>query len=59
MFNYFKEIFDRWMTAITFAEANEHELALDFLHDRPQKKVRKKTDVRIRRDEETRPQMRT
>lgn len=58
MFN-FKEIFDRWMTAITFAEANEHELALDFLHDRPQKKLRKKADKRIERDQEIRPQMRT
>ena len=57
MFN-FKEIFDRWMTAITFAEANEHELALDILHDRPEKEVRKKVDARIRRDEEKRPQMR-
>ena len=54
----FKEMFDRWMTAITFAEANEHDLALDILHDRPEKEVRKKADVRIRRDEETRPQMR-
>ncbi len=54
----FKEIFDRWMTAITFAEANEHELALDILHDRPEKEVRKKVDARIRRDAEKRPQMR-
>ena len=48
----FKETFDRWMKAITFAEANEHELALDILHDRPERKAQ------IRRDKETRPQMR-
>jgi hypothetical protein len=53
----FKETFDRWMKAITFAEANEHELALDILHDRPERKVRKRVDTQIRRDEETRPQM--
>ena len=46
------------MVAITFAEANEHELALDFMHDRPEKKRRKRIDVLIRQSEDTRPQMR-
>ena len=55
----FKETFDRLMAAITFAEANEHEIALDILHDRPKKESRKRTDARIRPREETRPEMRT
>jgi len=54
----FKETFDRMMAAITFAEANEHELALDIMHDRPEKESRKRVDVQIRRSEENRPQMR-
>jgi hypothetical protein len=54
----FKETFDRLMVAITFAEANEHELALDIMHDRPEEGSRKKVDAQIRRSEETRPQMR-
>jgi hypothetical protein len=54
----FKETFDRLMVAITFAQANEHELALDVLHDRPERDSRKRVDAHIRRSEETRPQMR-
>jgi hypothetical protein len=54
----FKKTFDRLMAAITFAEANEHETALDIMHDRPEKESRKRTDARIRRSEETRPEMR-
>ena len=54
----FKETFDRLMMAITFAEANEHELALDIMHDRPERKSRKRVDVNIRRSEEARPEMR-
>lgn len=53
----FKETFDRLMVAITFAQANEHELALDIMHDRPERENRKRVDVKIRRREETRPQM--
>jgi len=52
----FKEAFDRLMAAITFAEANEHETALDIMHDRPERESRKRPDVR--RSEETRPEMR-
>lgn len=55
----FKEAFDRLMAAITFAEANEHETALDIMHDRPEMERRKRGDVRIRRSEETRPEIRT
>ena len=54
----FKETFDRLMAAITFAQANEHEIALDIMHDRPESRSRKRTDVQIRRSEETRPDMR-
>ena len=55
----FKETFDRLMAAITFAQANEHEIALDIMHDRPERGSRKRVDADIRRSEETRPQMRT
>ena len=54
----FKETFDRLMAAITFAQANEHEIALDIMHDRPERDSRKRVDADIRRSEETRPQMR-
>jgi hypothetical protein len=54
----FKETFDRLMAAITFAQANEHEIALDIMHDRPERESRKRVDVQIRRSEEIRPQMR-
>jgi len=54
----FKETFDRLMTAITFAQAGEHETALDILHDKPEKRSRKRTEVRIQSREETRPRMR-
>jgi len=54
----FKETFDRLMTAITFAQAGEHETALDILHDKPEKRSQKRTEVRIQRREETRPRMR-
>lgn len=30
--------FDRWMVAITFAEAGQREMALDFLNEKPRKK---------------------
>ena len=54
----FKETFDRMMAAITFAQAGEHETALDILHDKPEKTSRKRTEVRIQRREETRPRLR-
>jgi len=54
----FKETFDRLMAAITFAQANEPETALDILHDRPEKERQKRVDAHIRRSQETRPQMR-
>ena len=54
----FKEAFDRLMAAITFAQANEHETALDIMHDRPEKERRRKAEDRVRRSEETRPELR-
>ncbi|MEJ2657986.1 MAG: hypothetical protein P8012_12460 [Desulfobacterales bacterium] len=54
----FKETFDRLMAAVTFAQANEHDTALDIMHDRPEIERRKKTEDRIRRSEETRPEIR-
>jgi hypothetical protein len=54
----FKETFDRLMAAITFAQANEHEIALDIMHDRQERDSRKRVEDHIRRNEETRPQMR-
>jgi len=54
----FRETFDRLMAAITFAQANEHEIALDIMHDRPERERRIKTEDRVRRGEETRPEMR-
>ncbi len=54
----FKETFDRLMVAIPFAEANEHERALDIIHDRPDRESRKRADVHIRRSEESRPEIR-
>ena len=54
----FKETFNRLMGAITFAQANEHEIAIDIMHDRQERDSRKRVDVQIRRNEETRPQMR-
>lgn len=54
----FKETFDRLMAAITFAEADEHETALDIMHDTPEKRSQKRTDTRIRPKEENRPNMR-
>ena len=54
----FRETFDRLMAAITFAQANEHEVALDIMHDRPEREQRRKTEDRVRRSEDTRPEMR-
>ena len=54
----FRETFDRLMAAITFAQANEHEIALDIMHDRPERERRSKAEDRVRRSEDTRPEMR-
>ena len=54
----FKETFDRLMAAITFAQANEHEIALDIMHDRPEKRNLKWLHVKPRNIKEPRPQIR-
>jgi hypothetical protein len=50
--------FDRWMAAVTFAEAGEPNTALSFLNQKPRKRnmKRKKSDVRT--EERTRPVLR-
>lgn len=60
MFN-FKELinkFDRIMAAVTFAEADEREKALDILYDRPAEIKDKRAESRISEQEETRPGLR-
>ena len=49
---------DRWMAAITFAQANESETALDILHDKPEKEKQQQTAIRTPRREEQRPDLR-
>ena len=50
--------FDRIMAAITFAEADERETALDILYDQPEKSKDIRIGSRITRQEETRPGLR-
>lgn len=50
--------FDRIMAAVTFAEADERETALDILYDKPEKSKEKRVGSRITRPEETRPGLR-
>jgi hypothetical protein len=60
MFN-FKDLinsFDRIMSAITFAEADEREKALDILYDKPEKTKKKRVGSRITRQEDARPGLR-
>jgi hypothetical protein len=49
---------DRWMAAITFAQANESETALDILHDKPAREKQQQTEIRTPRREEQRPDLR-
>ncbi len=49
---------DRWMASITFAQAGEHETALDILHDKPERKKQQRTEIRTPRREEKRPDLR-
>jgi hypothetical protein len=60
MFNFkgLIERFDRMMVAITFAEADERETALDILYDRPEKSKDQRVGSRITEQEETRPGLR-
>ena len=49
---------DRWMAAITFAEAGEDETALEILHDKPEREKQQRTEIRTPRREEKRPELR-
>ncbi len=51
-------IVDRWMAAITFAEAGEPETALDILHDKPEREKQQRTEIRTPRREEQWPELR-
>ncbi len=53
----FKETFERLMAAISFAEAGEHETALDIMHDKKEKRSGKTKDIRIRSRKEKRQDM--
>ena len=60
MFNFknLNNTVDRWMAAITFAQADERETALDILHDKPERKKQQRSTTRIERREEQRPELR-
>lgn len=49
---------DRWMAAITFAQADESETALDILHDKPERDIQQRTGVRTPQPEEQHPELR-
>ena len=49
---------DRFMVAITFAEAGDHETAIAFMNEKPVKKKRKRNRVRTERRVEDRPVLR-
>lgn len=54
----FMEQFDRVMVAVTFAQANLHGTALEFMHKRSKKEKRKRSSVQIRHSRQARPQAR-
>ncbi|MBW1740435.1 MAG: hypothetical protein JRJ42_04770 [Deltaproteobacteria bacterium] len=47
--------FDRWMMAITFAEAGEQKMALDIMNEKPRKK---RVGLKVRQRSEQRPVLR-
>ncbi len=49
---------DRWMAAITFAQADEPETALDILYDKPERGEQQRTGVRTPQSEDQRPELR-
>lgn len=50
------ERFDRWMVAVTFAEAGQREMALDALNEKPAR--RQRNARRVRNNAEQRPVLR-
>jgi hypothetical protein len=60
MFNIKNRItkFDRLMAAISFAEADEREMAMEVMGREDLKKKEKRTGIRIKRQKHERPDMR-
>ena len=50
--------FDRLMAAITFAEADEREMAMEVMSEDLKKKKRKRIGAKIKRREKSRPDLR-
>ena len=50
--------FDRFMVAITFAEADDHKAALDFLNEKPAHTNRKQKRRRVEKRTDDRPALR-
>jgi len=50
--------FDRLMAAITFAEADERELAMEIMHEDLEKNKQKRIVAKIKKQEETRQDLR-
>lgn len=50
--------FDRLMAAISFAEADEREMAMEVLGRDSEKKKQKKSGINIKKQKQTRPDMR-
>ena len=49
---------DRVMAAISFAEAGEHETAMDEMNQGPAKRTQKRSNTRVERREGIRPELR-
>ena len=49
---------DRVMTAISFAEAGEHETALEVMNQGPTKRIQKRRESKVERRERIRPELR-
>ena len=50
--------FDRWMAAITFAEADERGMAMEVMSRDLKKQKQKRTGVKIKKREKKRPDLR-
>lgn len=50
--------FDRLMAAITFAEADEREMAMEVMHEDLKKNKQKRTGAKIKKQEKTRQDLR-
>lgn len=50
--------FDRWMAAITFAEAGEREAAVEFLYHKQENNEKKRIGSRLNKEKKPRPDIR-